>query len=484
MLVKTKKPQNSLRRLLAVLGVGVMLASCSQKATAPTASNTSAATPDTAVAAIGAAPAFKVPVEYFTLDNGLKVILSPDKTAPIVTVAAYYNIGFRIEPKDRTGFAHLFEHMMFQGSDNLGKMEFIQLVQKNGGILNGSTRFDFTNYFEIVPAHKLQTMLWAEADRMKGLNITQDNLTNQQGVVKNEVKVNVLNQPYGGFPWLDMPQYANKNWYNAHNFYGDLDDLDAATLEDVQSFFKTYYAPNNAALVVVGDFEPDQAKAWVKQYFSDIPSATIPEKVNLTEPPQEKEQRFTKDDKLANKPALAFAYHMPERNTPEYYAMGLLNQILLEGDDSRLYQALVQDKGYTGSVSGGINYLGNMFNYNGPMLWMGDLVYDKTVSADSILSVIDGEIEKLRQNGVSQEQLDLAMVKMRSSLYDQVSQMYGFGKADLLATFALFDNDPERINRLEEEFSKVTPALMQQTVEKYLRPTNRTILIINPQAQI
>ncbi|TPE43408.1 insulinase family protein [Pontibacter mangrovi] len=461
-----------------------MLASCSQKATAPTASNTSAATPDTAVAAIGAAPAFKVPVEYFTLDNGLKVILSPDKTAPIVTVAAYYNIGFRIEPKDRTGFAHLFEHMMFQGSDNLGKMEFIQLVQKNGGILNGSTRFDFTNYFEIVPAHKLQTMLWAEADRMKGLNITQDNLTNQQGVVKNEVKVNVLNQPYGGFPWLDMPQYANKNWYNAHNFYGDLDDLDAATLEDVQSFFKTYYAPNNAALVVVGDFEPDQAKAWVKQYFSDIPSATIPEKVNLTEPPQEKEQRFTKDDKLANKPALAFAYHMPERNTPEYYAMGLLNQILLEGDDSRLYQALVQDKGYTGSVSGGINYLGNMFNYNGPMLWMGDLVYDKTVSADSILSVIDGEIEKLRQNGVSQEQLDLAMVKMRSSLYDQVSQMYGFGKADLLATFALFDNDPERINRLEEEFSKVTPALMQQTVEKYLRPTNRTILIINPQAQI
>jgi len=146
----------------------------------------------------------QVPVTYYKLNNGLKVVLSPDRTAPVVGVAVYYNIGFRIEPKNRTGFAHLFEHMMFQGSENLGKMEFIQLVQKNGGILNGSTRFDFTNYFEVMPAHKLETALWAEADRMKGLKITQENLTNQQGVVKNEVKVNVLNQPYGGFPWLDM----------------------------------------------------------------------------------------------------------------------------------------------------------------------------------------------------------------------------------------------------------------------------------------
>ena len=176
---------------------------------------------------------YNVPVDYFTLDNGLKVVLSPDNTSPTVTVAVYHNIGFRNEPRDRTGFAHLFEHMMFQGSENLGKMEFVKLVNDNGGVLNGSTRFDYTNYFEIVPSHKLETFLWAEADRMKGLAITQENLTNQQGVVKNEVKVNVLNQPYGGFPWLDMPQYAFNNWYNAHNFYGDLADLDAASLEDV-----------------------------------------------------------------------------------------------------------------------------------------------------------------------------------------------------------------------------------------------------------
>src|SRR5919106_1564023 len=203
---------------------------------------------------------YQVPVDYYKLKNGLKVVLSEDHTAPTVVVAVYYNIGFRIEPKDRTGFAHLFEHMMFQGSQNLGKMEFVRLVEQNGGILNGSTRFDFTNYFEIMPSHKLETALWAEADRMRGLDITQENLTNQQGVVKNEVKVNVLNQPYGGFPWLDMPQYANENWYNSHNFYGDLADLDSARLEDVDAFFKTYYSPNNAVLVVSGDFETGDAK--------------------------------------------------------------------------------------------------------------------------------------------------------------------------------------------------------------------------------
>ncbi|WP_299700291.1 pitrilysin family protein [uncultured Pontibacter sp.] len=458
-------------------------AACSQRTTPTAETDTTTATAES-VSPATTGSAYQIPVDYYTLDNGLKVVLSQDKTAPLATIAVYYNIGFRIEPKDRTGFAHLFEHMMFQGSDNLGKMEFIQLVQKNGGILNGSTRFDFTNYFEIVPAHKLETMLWAEADRMRGLNITQENLTNQQGVVKNEVKVNVLNQPYGGFPWLDMPQYANKNWYNAHNFYGDLEDLDAANLEDVKSFFDTFYSPNNAVLVVVGDFETGDAKNWVKQYFGDIPSATLPEPVDLTEPRQEKEQRFTKDDKLANRPAIAFAYHMPERNSPEYYAMGLLDQILLQGNDSRLYQALVQERGYTGSVDGGINaFLGNMFNYNGPMLWMGSLIHDQNVASDEIMAVVDQEIQKLQQEGISQELVDLAIVKIRASLYDQLSASSGFGKADMLASFALFDDDPSRINRIEAEFRKVTPELLQKTIQEYLRPTNRTVLVVNPLAK-
>lgn len=425
---------------------------------------------------------FQVPVEYYELDNGLKVILSPDHSTPTATIAVYYNIGFRIEPRDRTGFAHLFEHMMFQGSQNLGKMEFVKLVENNGGVLNGSTRFDFTNYFEVVPAHKVETMLWAEADRMKGLSITQDNLTNQQGVVKNEVKVNVLNQPYGGFPWLDMPQKANENWYNAHNFYGDLEDLDAATLEDVQDFFDTYYSPNNAALAVVGDFEIEEVKGWIAKYYGSIPATALPELPDLSEPKQTAEKRFEKEDALATQPAIAVAYHMPDRNSPDYYAMGLLHQILLQGDNSLLHKALVKDKGYTASVSGGINWpLGNMYNYNGPMLWMFYSIYDQSAEADTVLATIDEVIEGLRETGVTREMLDKALVRVRSNLYDELGG-YGIGRADLLCSFALFDNDPARINSLEEEFRKVTPAIANATLQNYLIKQNRTILTLKPTA--
>ncbi len=423
---------------------------------------------------------YSVPVVYHKLDNGLKVVLSPDHTAPLVTVAVYYNIGFRIEPKERTGFAHLFEHMMFQGSRNLPKGEFDKLTESNGGFNNGSTRFDFTNYFEVMPAHMLEPILWAEADRMKGLAITEAELTNQKGVVKNEVKVNVLNRPYGGFPWLDMPQYANENWYNAHNFYGDLEDLDAATLEDVQSFFDTYYAPNNAALVVVGDFEPEQALAWVRKYFAAIPPAELPPRPDLSEPTQRVEKRAAKEDPLATRPALAFAYHMPERNTPEYLAMGLLDQILLQGEDSRLYRAVVKEHGLTGSVNGGINLLGNMFNYNGPMLWIGYLFHDTTVSADSILTVVDRVIEAVRSEPIAQEEIQRALVKFRSQLYNNLGGFFGVGRADLLACFALFDDDPGRINTLEAELRQVTPELMLKTAQEYLRPGNRTVLTVVP----
>jgi zinc protease len=425
---------------------------------------------------------FSVPVTYFKLPNGLRVVLSPDQTAPTVAVAVYYKIGFRIEPKERTGFAHLFEHMMFQGSQNLGKMEFIKMVQQNGGILNGSTRFDFTNYFEIMPSHKLETALWAEADRMRGLAITQENLTNQQGVVGNEVKVNVLNTPYGGFPWLDMPQYANTNWYNAHNFYGDLKDIEAATLKDVQDFFSTYYAPNNAVLTVVGDFDVAQARKMIEKYFTGIPAAKQTPTPDLTEPKQTEEKRATKKDPLAKRPALAFAYHMPERNTPEYYAMGLLDQILLQGEDSLLYQELVKKRGIAANVPGGINLLGNMFNYNGPMLWMGYLFHDNNKSPDEILAAVDSVIENVQTKPIDQKTIDRAIVKLRSGFYDVMTQLSGFGRADLLSSFALFDDKPERINTLEAEFRKVTPDVLQRTARDYLRKTNRTVLVVEPAA--
>lgn len=427
--------------------------------------------------------AFSVPVEYHTLDNGLKVVLSPDTTSPIVTVAVYYNIGFRIEPKQRTGFAHLFEHMMFQGSENLGKMEFIQLVQQNGGVLNGSTRYDFTNYFEIVPSHKLETMLWAEADRLRGLAITEESLKNQRDVVKNEVRVNVLNQPYGGFPWLDVPQVAFTNWYNSHNFYGEMADLDAATLSDVERFFTSYYAPNNAALVVVGDFEPKQALTWIRKYFADIPRAETAAMPDISEPPQKKERRGSRVAPKANRPALAFAYRMPERGTPEYFALGVLDQILLQGDDSLLHRALVQRKGFTDEVEGGINWpLGHMFNYNGPTLWMASLYHDAGVTADEIMTEVDRAMETLQSTPVDQAALDRALAKWRSSFYDAVGSDFGFGRADLLACFALFDDDPARINTLDQRLREVTPERLQAAAKQYLRPADRTIYTIEPGA--
>jgi len=410
-----------------------------------------------------------IPVQYEKLSNGLKVVLSPDHTSPVAVVGVYYGIGFRIEPRDRTGFAHLFEHMMFQGSQNLGKLQFIKLVQSNGGILNGSTRFDFTNYFEVVPSNTVQTMLWAESDRMKGLAITQENLTNQQGVVKSEVRVNVLNRPYGGFPWLPMPQAANTNWYNAHNFYGDLTDLDAATLDDVQKFFRSYYAPNNAVLVVAGDIDPAQVLSRVKQYFEAIPR-------------QDQEKRVSQDDKLATRPALAFAYHVPPRNTPEWYAMGILREILAGGRDSLLYQELVQKRGLTGEVDGGINELGNQFNIQGPTLLDFYLFHDKDKPADDILAAADGQIEKLRSAPVDAATLSRAKVKIRARFYDQLDAFSGFGKADLLAAYALFDDAPQKINGILDEFQKVTPELLQKTAQEWLRKTNRTILVVNPGA--
>ena len=423
----------------------------------------------------------QVPVEYYTLPNGLRVVLSRDATTPTTAVAVYYHIGFRNEPRDRTGFAHLFEHMMFQGSANLGKMQFVKLVESNGGVLNGSTRFDFTNYFEVVPSNALETALWAEADRMRGLQIDSSNLKNQQDVVKNEVRVNVLNQPYGGFPWIDLPVAANTNWYNAHNFYGDLADLDAATLDDVRAFFKTFYAPNNAALVVVGDFDPAQARAWVAKHFGSIPSAKLPPRPDLREPRQTKERRAGRVDSLATRPALGVGYHVPPRNTPEWYAFGLLDQILGKGRDGLLYEELVRRRALTGDVSAGINFgLGHMLNYEGPMLWVVSLFHDSNVQADTLVAAMDAVVGRLQTTPVDAATLDRARTKYRSWLYGATEQLNGFGRADLLASFALFDDDPARINRIEGELAKVTPALLQRTAREYLRPTNRTVYTITP----
>ncbi|MBB6094419.1 putative Zn-dependent peptidase [Povalibacter uvarum] len=427
-----------------------------------------------------AVPALSVPVDYYKLSNGLRVVLSEDHSVPVASIGIYYNIGFRIEPKDRTGFAHLFEHLMFQGSQNLAKGQFFKLVQGLGGTLNGSTRFDFTNYYEAFPSNALETMLWAEGDRMRSLDITQENLENQQGVVKEEVKVNVLNRPYGGFPWLQLPQYANTNWYNAHNFYGDLQHIDAATLEEARTFFRTYYVPGNAVLVVAGDFDPAQAKKWIEQYFSTIPAAPVPAIPDVSEPRQTAEKQVSYTDALAPRPALAIGYHVPPRWTPEHFAFGLIDEILLQGESSRLHRDLVQKRGFTDSVSGGINLLGNMFNYSGPMLWSASLLHDPTTPQAEIMGAFDENVERLRTELVTQDELDRARRTIRSQLYDIVGSSTRLGLIDLLACFALFDDDPSRINHIEAEFAKVTPELVRKTAQEYLRRDNRTVMTLTP----
>ena len=310
--------------------------------------------------------------------------------------------------------------------------------------------------------------------------ITQANLENQQGVVKNEVRDATMNQPYGGFPWLTMPQVANQNWYNAHNFYGDLADLDAATLEDAKAFFDTYYAPNNAVVVVAGDFEIDDARAWIEKYFGPIPARAQPPRPDLTEPPRTAEKRDSYVDRLAPRPALALAWQVPPRNTPEHYAFSLLDTILLQGEDSRLWQKLVQERGYSDSVAGGTNLLGNEFTYDGPMLWMLYLIHDAGVSPDAIIADVDAEIARIQSEPPTREELDRALTKLRASLYGLVGSSTRFGLVDLIACFALFDGDPARINRLEDEFRAVTPEQIRDVARTYLAPERRTVQVVEP----
>ncbi len=431
------------------------------------------------MAAKAVAPAFQVPVTYYTLPNGLKVVMTRDTTVPLVTVSVYYGIGFRVEPRDKTGFAHLFEHLMFQGSANAPKGVFDRTVTNSGGINNGSTRFDFTNYYETVPAGALGRMLWLDADRMAQPVINDAVLKNQQGVVGNEVKGNVLNQPYGGWPWIDLPMLANTNWYNAHNFYGDLKEIEAATVADAETFRRTFYSPNNAVLVIAGDFDEAAAKAMVARYFGPIPRGLAVVLPDLSEPRQTAPRVKTRVDPLAPKPGYAIGYHVPDRGTPEWYAMGLLDQILVQGEDSRLYRKLVKEKQITGDLAGGINDgLGNMFNYRGPMLWDVYFTHDAARSRAEIDGAIDAVIEEVRNRPVSEAELARARTKLRSSLYDSFNDPTRMGLVDLLAVYALFDNDPAKVNTLQAGFDAVTPALIQKVARDYLRPEARSTYLI------
>jgi predicted Zn-dependent peptidase len=422
-----------------------------------------------------------IPVVYYKLPNGLKVVISEDHIAPVVTVAVYYNVGFRLEPKGRTGFAHLFEHMMFQGSANVKKFEHAKYVEANGGSLNGHTDFDYTNYYQTMPSNRVELGLWLESDRMRSLDISEENLKNQQNVVSEEVRVNVLNQPYQFFEWISLWENAFTNWNNSHNGYGELSEISAATIEDVRSFFKTYYAPNNAVLTVVGDVDAAEVKKMVEKHFAAIPSQPMPPRADLTEPPQTKEKRVSQTDKLANLPALATGYHIPAQNSPDFPAMAMLVQILQGGESSRWYQRLVKEKELTLDLSGGLNYFGNEFDYTGPMIMTTRTTYKPGHTADEVVKEMDAVIAEVTSKGVTDKELADAKVRYRSNLYDQLES--GQGKAHILSALALFRDDPQQINSLLTPFENVTAAQVKAAAAKYLVATNRTVIDRVPEAK-
>ncbi|HWZ97793.1 MAG TPA: pitrilysin family protein [Candidatus Dormibacteraeota bacterium] len=424
----------------------------------------------------------QIAIESRTLGNGLRVVIAPDSAAPVVTVGVYYKIGFRLEPQGRSGFAHLFEHMMFQGSANAPKMEHIKLINSSGGVLNGSTMYDVTNYYEAVPSNALERVLWLEADRMRALKVDDENLNNQRDVVKEEVRVNVLNQPYGGFPWLDMPPVAFRNWANAHNFYGDFADLDAASLADVQTFFKTYYLPNNAVLLILGNVKTEEGFSLAEEYFGDIPRGAEPPFADPNEPVQTEERRGNVDEKFGTLPAIAIGYVMPKRRSAEWCAMALLDQALHGGRAGRIYRDLVLEKQIAVEVDGGVD---DIFGYNGPSQMTTRILHKPEISADATVVAFDAVIAEVQEKGISADELEQLKVKWRSDYYAMLEGGRGgympkYGLMHLLACFSLFDGEPQLVNAILDGFLQVTPEQVQSAAKKYLRKENRAIVFRAP----
>ena len=313
-------------------------------------------------------PDLRHDVVHATLDNGLRVVLAPDRSVPVVGVGVLYDVGIRSEPEGRTGFAHLFEHLMFQGSATLGKMEHARVVQSSGGVFNGSTHFDYTDYFEALPSNALERGLFLEADRMASPRLTEENLANQIAVVKEEIRVNVMNRPYGGFPWLVLPGVMFDTFPNAHNGYGSFVDLEGATIEDASGFFQRYYAPSNAVLAVGGDFDPDEALELVRTHFARVKRRARPKRPSFAEPMITTERRSTMVDQHAPMPAVAIGYRVPDPTglPATFLGMVLLAEVLSDGDASRLTRRLVLLDGLATDVSAYLGEFGDPFDERDP----------------------------------------------------------------------------------------------------------------------
>jgi predicted Zn-dependent peptidase len=418
-------------------------------------------------------------VERFALDNGLRVVVSPDPSSPVVAVAVYYDVGMRSEPEGRTGFAHLFEHLMFQGSASLGKTEHFTYVQGSGGTLNGSTHVDYTNYYEVLPSNAAELALFLEADRMRSVALTQENLDNQVAVVQNEIRVNVQNRPYGGFPWLSMPPILYDTFANSHDGYGSFVDLESATLDDARSFFDRYYAPGNAVLTVVGDVTTEQVQQWVERHFGDIPARTTPTLPSFAEKPITSERRGVVRDRLAPAPAVALAWRTTDpANLQRYLPYVVLAEVLTDGDAARLQdRLLLRDRSVT-SVGGYLGIMGDAYDARDPTPLMIEVHHPDETPLDAVVGAIDEEIARLAGDGLAEDELARTVARMTARYLRELDPV--MGRAQQLSVFEQQRSRAELVNELPGLLEQVTPAAVQKAA-RTLRPDSRALLELRPE---
>jgi zinc protease len=421
-----------------------------------------------------AASAIALPKLVFTdtkLDNGLRVILVPDHSAPVYSIDVCYNVGSRNERPGRTGFAHLFEHMMFEGSENVGKGEHYSLIFNNGGGMNGTTNEDRTTYFEELPINQLELGLFLESDRMRALNVTQFNLDNQRNAVQEERRQGIDNQPYGR-SGLDLDNLSYDNFAYKHSTIGSMSDLNAADISDVKDFFRIYYAPNNAVLTIVGDFKPEEVLEKVKKYFGSIPKQPEPPKVTLDEEPHYGERRETIYDPLARLPEIDMAYHIPPGNTPENYAAQQLALILGQGESSRFYQHLVKDKHLASEVS----------VQTDARIGVSQLYISANprpgVKVEDLEAAIDEELATIVKDGITPEELAKAKtISLRRFIDQRRSSLF---TAILISNYAVYFNDPDLINTIQDKKNAVTLEQVNAAAKKFLVKDQRSVVITIP----
>ena len=425
------------------------------------------------VLGVAAAPLRKIQFTDTKLKNGLRVIISEDHAAPVFSIVVNYNVGSRDERKGRTGFAHLFEHMMFKGSENVGQNEHPYLMFMNGGTMNGTTSKDRTMYYETLPANQLDLALFLEADRMRSLTITKDNLDNQRNAVQEERRLGVDNQPYGK-TYEAIDELAYENFAYEHSVIGSMADLSAASVEDVAAFFKTYYAPNNAVIAIVGDVDPKAAVAKTDKYFGAIPAQQAPPKIDLTEPPQKEERRLTLEDSLARLPRIDMAYGIPPGSSPDRDVLSVLGTILSGGRSSRFYESIVRQKQLSSGVGAGTD--GSV----GPGLFAvsGTALPGKTLK--ELEEAIDQEIDRVKTAPIAEWEMEKAQTGARRSFVAGLGS--SLNRAIQLSENALFYNDPDRINTRADRIAKVTAADVQRVANQYLTKTNRSVVLTMPKA--